>query len=287
MSEQIMNGLELVKTIATIIAAFVSIYAGVFQTRKLIHAKKKGIKKNFISYFILGILFLIGLVLILFAFSIPELLYRSKINESVELKQKRYELLRERDDLYFEIVQEYENLSDIDSHPSRSDSISVSKKALKLRNKIISFQDTHLDPGLKIFKYDNLSYTYDIIAALERTNTSANTWADSAVAAIRKALQWINFIESRPSGFSEEYLQRLLVWINDDDVKNRLYYLWGWALAIKLVNHDINVQPSDIEAKIGNISTDIYLESYPIKLIYQFQQLEGQFSESFRHRYFR
>ena len=281
-----MNGLEIVKSIATIIASLATIYAG-FQGKRLINAKKKGTIKNIFSYLFLIIFFFVGLVLILSVFSIPRLLYRTEIEKSEELKQTRYELLANRDVLYFEIVQEYENLNDTTTHPSHSDSISVSRKALKLRNKIISFQDTNLDAGLRIFKYDNLSYTCNIIAALERTNASANAWADSAIVAMKKAFQWIDYIEPRPSEFSEEYLKKLIVWINDDDVKNRLYYLWGWALAIKLANGDINVQPSDIEEKIGNISTDIYLDSYPIKLIYQFQQLEGQFSESFRRRYFR
>jgi len=83
------------------------------------------------------------------------------------------------------------------------------------------------------------------------------------------------------------HIIKLTTWIQDDDIANRLLWLSAWALAIKRVNGDISVQPSDIEEKIGSINTDIYLDSYPIKLIYQFQQLKGQFSESFRRRYFR
>lgn len=286
MSEQIVKVLEIIRSIATIIAALVGIFVGV-RKKELFKTKTEAKGKDIIHGLVLILIPLVIIILILSVFLLTKDFYGLKIKKSGKLEQTRYELMKNRDDLYFEVVQEYENLNDTNSHPSHTDSISVSIKAFKLRNKIISFQDTGLDAGLRIFKYDNLSYTCNIISALELSHASANAWADSAIVAIKKAFQWIDYIEPRPSEFSEEYLEKLIVWINDDDVKNRLYYLWGWALAIKRVNHDINVQPSDIEEKIGNINTDIYLESYPIKLIYQFQQLKGQFSESFRHRYFR
>lgn len=276
-----MNGLLIaVYYIVAIVAGMVTIVAGI-----------KGIFREFrkkelfrISYFT-GFL-IICLVGIFFLSYFIVSSFKEETKETRMLAQSRYEITKVRDELWFNILGEYTQLLENPTQATLADTVELMNKAADLYKKTFSFSDSRLDLGLTIFKHDYLCYSAVIVASLERNSTRAIEWANTSISAAQKAFKLISDVNKKHLKMSDDDVNKLLLWIEEDNVENRLYYLWAWALAIKLLNEDEYITPKMIEDKIDKISLGTYLVIYELDFNYHFKKLEDQFSEKFHKAYF-
>ena len=122
---------------------------------------------------------------------------------------------------------------------------------------------------------------------MEKNSERAISWADTSSDAARVAFSLVESVKEKTQEKYDEYMSELIIWFEEDDVENRLNYLWAWSLAVKLLNNAPYTTPKKIENKIKKISIGTYLDKYPLKFNYHFQKVKGQFNEKFRKDYFR
>ncbi|GAB4380526.1 MAG: hypothetical protein Kow0042_30680 [Calditrichia bacterium] len=274
-----MDIVELLSKIVSVVVGIVAIINGIYG---LIKKTTPRTKESIIKY---SAFLFIGIILI--ASVIYTLTKYSRLKAKYELESTRHEITIYRDRLY-DVISEYSEACVNNNGILDFDKIGEVLGNTRINfNSLIRISDQKLDIGLKINKYDHLSYFGVLTSSLESflgNGDKAIVWADTVLKFSNMALHYIDTLKQNENN---NYYQTLLTWAEADKVEPRLRYLRAMALAIKLYHHHRSVRPVDIENEIRRIEGTDYLVNYPMSENPHFEAIKDQLDENFKKVYYR
>ena len=117
-------------------------------------------------------------------------------------------------------------------------------------------EDDDINIGNQIYKYDIQQYICTILAQLllSRYTEESNYYYQLGMNATNKVLELIKDVEiiSKKKG-SDSYEFSVLNWINDQEIKNRMYFNRAWLVGIKALSDDL-VNKLEYEEYLNQIS---------------------------------
>jgi len=276
---------SLIVGIGALFGAIATLISGTRDLFKEVRSVRKESKKLRIS----KVIYSSGAIIVGLILMGAVIVYASKWKKAERFIELRNDLEGYQQRLYHDVLYQFSKMLSDSTAWGSPTVIGFSRNVSSLYGEIESkFADEDLTLGLQIYRYDLLSYYAVVSASLEDKNdgASAINWADKSIGAAHKAVGLIQIVkdENRKHANNSSY-SKLISWIERDNVENRLHYLLGWALAIKVFNSDIQTRISQVEEQIAQIAP-IYHRLYPIKDNPDFGRMKEKFSESFRAMYF-
>ena len=268
-----MNGfIQFLATIVGIASGILSIAASIRGFRK----KQKSANNNLIYV----LLVVMGILIISIS------LYFGTIHPPKHSEATRYRLTIIQGQIY-EIILDYQTVLDdtLRLFPQQR-IVEMQIKADELYKELTRESDANLDIGLKIYKHDNLTYILVLLASFESVlthKTGALNFSDQVIKEAGTTLDYISELKDLNTRQGNTTYHGLMKWIDNDQFENRIHYLWGWALAVKLYHGDEYTTPKMVEDQFNKIGPSSYFLLYPLNTNYHLKIIGEQLSHEFRH----
>lgn len=179
----------------------------------------------------------------------------------VDVEKDYTEAERAVDDLYKEISilrGTYEAIED-----SRFAATKVAEEGVKLAERMLLISKEHLDLGHRISQHQYAAYALVMASSAEKDSSRRKHLAHEADRVAQEASLLLTTAESL-AGSGDDYSQKLIEWINNDQVRERNLYILAIATAITSREEDgvRNSEVLDLLEEIKHISPS-YLENFP------------------------
>jgi hypothetical protein len=186
----------------------------------------------------------------------------------------------------YDIILDYQTVLDDTLRPFPQQRIAnMQIKANELYKELSRESDHNLDIGLRIYKHDNLTYLLVLLASFEsvlNNKAGALNFSEQAIKEARTTLDYISELRNLNARQGNTTYLGLIKWIDNDQFENRIHYLWGWALVLKLYHADGYTTPEMVEDQFNKITPFSYFLLYPLNSNYHIKIIGDRLSDEFR-----